>query len=57
MATLKAILTFLSGLMNFGKWFTDRKDVRAEKASKVEAVKKSDQDAAAIRNHYDKYRK
>lgn len=57
MGWLKSIFSFLAALLNFSKWFTERKDARTEKANKVEAVKHSDATGDVIRAHYDKYRK
>ena len=51
-AYLLPIIEFIKKLLDFGQWFTNRKDVREEKANKVEAAKQFEKNEKDIDARY-----
>lgn len=48
MKWFSSLIAFLSQLLNFGQWFTSRKDVREEKANKTQSVKTHEKNSSDI---------
>jgi hypothetical protein len=52
MKWLSSLLKFVSELLGFTKWFTNRKDNREEKANQTKAVKTHEKNSRDIDAHY-----
>jgi hypothetical protein len=51
-AYLLPIIKFVKKLLDFGQWFTNRRDNREERANKTQAVKEHDKNSSDIDSAY-----
>jgi len=54
MKWLSSLLDFIKELFSYTKWFTERKDLREERANKTQAAKQFEENDKAITDHFNR---